>query len=377
MYAPASTSSSGAGVGVGHALTQEEREAFNRDGYLVVPEVLSPQEIQSMVAATDEIHAREVARVRRGEVDMKNPPADLTPTIWRGTRSDPTTDPLFYTMYIQDHPEAFLPLIDHPRVFPKVWGLMGFNIYCFHTHLIVTPPANRPRRGEPGQTGPDFSIENWHQDSGRVNQDLESGLGVPRPRLSVKVAYFLSDTREEGVGNFWVLPGSHRTDPPLPFAGQPVGAVPVRVPPGTAVIFDRRLVHAASVNYSGMPGEPEARTRKAAFVGYGFRLLRTKDAAMGVHNSGLWDHPLVREDAVRLQLLDCDRSEVVGGKASARFMPVAVNTPLAARLQDLGVTVPGEPDVDFLKAGFLTYHRMAKDRAAQDVTITGNTRARL
>lgn len=89
----------------------------------------------------------------------------------------------------------------------------------------------------------------------------------------------------------------------------------------------------------------------------------------------------MRDDPVRLQLLDCDRSDVVGGKANGRFNPVAVNTPLAARLQDLGVTVPGEPDVDFRKTGFLTYHRMAKDRDAKEgagtVTITGNGRARL
>ena len=35
------------------------------------------------------------------------------------------------------------------------------------------PPASRPC-SEPGRSGPDFSIENWPPDSGRVNPDLES-----------------------------------------------------------------------------------------------------------------------------------------------------------------------------------------------------------
>jgi hypothetical protein len=39
----------------------------------------------------------------------------------------------------------------------------------------------------------------WHQDSGRLNVDFESN---PRPRISLKVGYFLTDTTEVGRGNF-------------------------------------------------------------------------------------------------------------------------------------------------------------------------------
>ena len=41
------------------------------------------------------------------------------------------------------------------------------------------------------------------------NHDLETH---PRPRMSVKVAYFLSDVSEPGRGNFAVIPGSHLRD---------------------------------------------------------------------------------------------------------------------------------------------------------------------
>ena len=36
--------------------------------------------------------------------------------------------------------------------------------------------------------------------------DLESN---PRPRISLKIGYFLTDTTVEGSGNFYVIPGSH------------------------------------------------------------------------------------------------------------------------------------------------------------------------
>ncbi len=49
----------------------------------------------------------------------------------------------------------------------------------------------------------------WHQDGGIQNHDLETH---PRPRMSVKVAYFLTDVGEPGRGNFSVLPGSHMGD---------------------------------------------------------------------------------------------------------------------------------------------------------------------
>jgi ectoine hydroxylase len=38
----------------------------------------------------------------------------------------------------------------------------------------------------------------WHQDGGRQNREIET---TPRSRLSVKLAYWLSDVSEPGSGN--------------------------------------------------------------------------------------------------------------------------------------------------------------------------------
>jgi ectoine hydroxylase len=219
-----------------HRLTDSERRKFNEDGYLIVEGALSPEQIEMLTRLVDATYERAL-----------------------GKGHDPKTA-LFYPNFIPDDP-AFQDLVDYPKVLPKVWGILGWNIYLYHAHLIVTPPSGTAREDK---------TFGWHQDSGRVNQEMESH---PRPRLSLKVGYFLSDSSQEGRGNFWILPKSHLSDElekPASGIGQPAGAIPVLAKPGSAVFFDRRLWHTASPNWSEV-------TRKILFYGYGYRWIRTKD----------------------------------------------------------------------------------------------------
>src|SRR6476661_6215380 len=240
-----------------HRLTDEERRTFNETGLLTVENALSAEQVKSLTAAADRLYGEKVA-----------------------AGHDPTKA-LFYPDFIRQDP-LFVGLVDYPKILPKVWGILGWNIYLYHAHLIVTPPSGRAK---------DDKTFGWHQDSGHVNKDIETS---PRPRLSLKVAYFLSDVSAPDRGNFWVVPNSHLSDEmPLPAGGvgQPPGARPVLARPGTAVFFDRRLWHAASPNCSDV-------TRKVLFYGYGYRWLRTKDD-MTVQE--LWPEC----DPIRRQLLGC------------------------------------------------------------------------
>lgn len=263
-----------------YCLTADERQTFDATGLLIVENALSPDQIAVLTEKTDQIYERHVVGGH-----------------------DPHTA-LFYPNFIPDDP-SFADLVDYEKVFPKVWGILGWNIYLYHAHMIVTPPSGKSR---------DDKTFGWHQDSGRVNQEME---GHPRPRLSLKVAYFLSDTSEEGRGNFWVIPGSQLCDSlerPADGVGQPEGAVPVRVKPGTAVFFDRRLWHTASPNWSDV-------TRKILFYGYGYRWLRTKDD-MTVQS--LWE----RSDPIRRQLLGA------GLNANGYYSPTDGDVPLRAWLRE-------------------------------------------
>src|SRR5579871_4102799 len=263
-----------------YRLLEEERRQFNEQGFLVLENVLSADHVASLIAASDRIFEAKLA-----------------------TGHDARAA-LFYPNFIPDD-DLFFDLVDYDRILPKVWGILGWNIYLYHAHLIVPPPSGKPK---------DDKTFGWHQDSGRVNQEIECH---PRPRLSLKVAYFLSDTSEPGCGNFWIVPGSHLCDTlqrPADGIGQPEGAIPVCVRPGTAVFFDRRLWHTASPNWSDI-------TRKVLFYGYGYRWIRTKDD-MTVQD--LWE----RSDPIRRQLLGW------GVNCNGHYTPTDDDVPLRVWLRD-------------------------------------------
>ena len=263
-----------------YRLTEDERRTFEETGMLSLQDALAPEQVAALTTTVDQVYER---RLAEGQDPHKA---------------------LFYPNFIPDD-ELFANLVDYEKILPKVWGILGWNIYLYHAHLIVTPPSGQPRDGK---------TFGWHQDSGRVNQEMESH---PRPRLSLKVAYFLSDTSEEGRGNFWVIPGSHLRDTlerPADGIGQPEGAVPVLAKPGTAVFFDRRLWHTASPNWSDV-------TRKVLFYGYGYRWIRTKDD-MTVQS--LWE----RSDPIRRQLLGA------GVNANGYYSPTDDDVPLRGWLRE-------------------------------------------
>ena len=262
-----------------YGLTDAEREAFERDGYFMVEDALSASQVERLTEIVDRIYERE---------------AD---------QSAGADGKLFYGDFIPDSP-LFLDLVDYPKILPKVWDILGWNIYLYHAHLIVTPPSGQPANDE---------TFGWHQDSGRVNVEMESH---PRPRLSLKVGYFLSDTSEAGRGNFWVVPGSHLHDTidKPDGEGQPEGAIPVLAKPGTAVFFDRRIWHAGTPNWSD-------HTRKVLFYGYGYRWIRTKDDMSVQH---LWDE----SDPIRRQLLGW------GTNANGFFTPKDEDVPLRGWLRE-------------------------------------------
>lgn len=279
-----------------YCLTDDERRHFDEKGFLIVEGALLKDRIAALTVAVDRVLAGYPS-------DPDQPP---------NSRMDASG--LFYPNFVGRDP-AFLEMVDWPAVFPKVWGILGWNIYLYHSHLGVNPPL-------PSEADRAKKTLGWHQDSGRVNQEMETH---PRPRLSLKVAYFLTDMSEPGRGNFWVIPGSHLADEmTMPANGidDPEGAMPVCVKAGDAVFFDRRLWHAASPNFSDY-------TRKVLFYGYGYRWLRTKD------DMTIPPEAMAAGDPVRRQILGYSPC------ANGRFGPSDEDVPLRAWLREHR---PGQAD---------------------------------
>jgi ectoine hydroxylase-related dioxygenase (phytanoyl-CoA dioxygenase family) len=206
---------------------------LDEDGYARLPGALDRSTVERLTQAVDQVRSRHPAE-RAG-------------------------DPLHLLAFLRED-ARFLPLLDHRPVLDVIVAALGTNIFMYHCHLDVHPPRDEPT-----------TVWMWHQDGGVQNRDLETS---PRPRMSLKVAYFLTDLSEPGRGNFVVLPGSHRRNeierPPGGTNDLP-GAVPILAEPGDAVVFDRRLWHMRSDNASDV-------TRKALFLAYTYRWVRPRDA---------------------------------------------------------------------------------------------------
>lgn len=218
-----------------HVLTPDQRREFEETGLLAVPGAVDEEQRLRLIEIVDRVDARER-------------------TAEHGNR-------LLSRTNVLHEDRALADLVCQSTVLPKVWGVLGWNIYCYHSHLDVTPPMDERETN--------WRVA-WHQDSMRVNDEIETH---PRPRLSLKVGYYLTDVSEPGRGNTLVVPGSQlhdQIDCPQDGSSSPEGAEPLCVPAGTAVLLDRRVWHTRSANTSN-------ETRKVIWIGYSYRWMQPKD----------------------------------------------------------------------------------------------------
>ncbi len=268
-----------------HLLTEAERQQFETQGYLAIPAALDAATVARFTALAEHADAEFHA------------PAE-------SSRAGTSRYAHLNQHDLLGRAPEYLDLIDWPTTFPKVFGVLGWNIQLFHTQLVVTPPGH-----------PDAPVGGYafHQDNNRMNLDFEGD--VVHPRVSVKVAYFLTDLPDAGMGNFCVVPGSHRVESSeTADATETTDAIEITARAGDALLFDRRLWHSASSNHSNT-------TRIVVFYGYSYRWLRPKSAMDLPH--------LVEQcDPIRRQLLGAATG------ANGYFDPTDEDVPLRSWIAD-------------------------------------------
>ena len=266
-----------------HCITESEKQQFEDNGYFVVEDAVPQEIVEKLTVAFDRVGAEHLGK-------------DELPH-----------DTRFNMLDFVGKDDIFIEMLDWYTTFPKVWGILGWNVKLYHSHMIALPPLSPEERDKTGRLG-------WHQDSGRLNIELE---GEPRPRVSLKVAYFLTDTSVPGRGNFSVIPGSQKYNSvqmPDDNNADPENATPVYAKPGTAVFFDRRLWHAVGRNASDI-------MRKVLFYGYSYRWLQPRDNMTVAHY-------MDKSDPIRQQIL----GKSTGGMGYTS--PGDADVPLRAWIKD-------------------------------------------
>lgn len=200
-----------------HAMTDEQRLSYEANGFLVMPNALSPDELQTVRAAAD-----------RAEALWRSDP---TRPGGRGTNLEQVQAPIEYDPVLCD-------LLVHPKVFPIVREILGDDVSMIDNDFFITPPHQK-------------SHAHWHHDVGM------GGIYHPLSTLMVKVFFLLTDVPEGGGGTA-MIPGSHRfpNDFQLPKVESPddmPGKVCMTYPAGTAYLFNGRVYHAALNNRTDLP----------------------------------------------------------------------------------------------------------------------------
>jgi ectoine hydroxylase-related dioxygenase (phytanoyl-CoA dioxygenase family) len=213
------------------ALSPEQRQFFDTEGYLVIENALTPDELAKVRAAADEAEAR-----------------------WRADPSLPGVrrHDLEQVLGIMEYSPVLADLLEHPRIFPIVRELLGPSVAMLDHDYFITPLGATIPRG-------------WHFD---LNFQ---GVDHARSRLMLKVFYVLEDIPPDG-GATLVLPGSHRlpADAKMPNSEVPEdlpGAVKMDLPAGSAYLFTGRVYHSAGNNLSQV-------VRRLLIYNYGHKWMR-------------------------------------------------------------------------------------------------------
>lgn len=164
----------GSGTRVGkHGLTREQLRRYEQDGFLVVPEVFSRQEVDTFLNEYERLAASDSLK-GRGELILE-PGTDEPRSIFSPHRFSGLFD-----LLSRDH-----------RILDKITQILDGDVYIHHARINI-------KRALSGKLFPWHSdFETWH---------AEDGL----PNSRVLSAWVMLTENNEFNGPLYLIPGSHR-----------------------------------------------------------------------------------------------------------------------------------------------------------------------
>jgi len=195
-------------------LTQTEKDKLDRDGYLPLANILSPQQLAHIIQRTDEMIAQEGAEAGK-EVHQEAGATRLSDLV--------NKDPVFEVCFT------------HPRVLAAISHVLGGDLKLSSLNYRAALPG--------------FGLQGLHADWGSA---VEPG------DYYVCNSIWLLDDFTESNGATRVVPGSQRSgkmsrdvmpDPTQPHPDE----VLLTAPAGTVVIFNSHTWHGGTLNRTDHP----------------------------------------------------------------------------------------------------------------------------
>lgn len=212
-------------------MTPEQREEFEKNGFLIIRNALSPAETSAANHALDRAH-------RRWLDDPTRP----------GTRAGNQSQ----IVGIIEYDDLFLGLMEHPAVFPHIREILGDDIQMIDNDAHIKPPHTPTHIG-------------WHYD------EALPGVLHPGSTMMVKAFFLLSDIEENGGCTAFIpgsnrLPGGHVFPSPDRPEEMP-GHVRLTGKAGDAYFFNGHTYHTALPNDSD-------RARRVLIYNYGHFFMK-------------------------------------------------------------------------------------------------------
>ena len=209
-------------VGAPTTLDVAQVRQFDRDGYVVVPDLLEGDALAAVTAEIDGFEAEADAFLQQ---------------LDGGRMSIAEAGAITFSVHLAARSDALRALTRHPTIVGLCGDLVGPDVNLYWDQAVYKKPE-KPRRFP------------WHQDNGYAFVE-------PQQYLTIWLA--LTDATVDN-GCPWVVPGLHRAGTlqhtyvdPLGFEclSDPEGAVPAEVPAGGAVVFSSLTPHLTGPNTTG------------------------------------------------------------------------------------------------------------------------------
>lgn len=219
-------------------ITEEQRNSFAEDGYLVVRNALARETVERLLVEADKLAAPFL-----NKPELAGKPEYNHLDLRRGLLKEKT----------------LLALVSNSTTVPLVVQLLSPNIHLHSTTVIYKRPE--------ASDAPSFR-RGWHRDI-RIPKDLGH---EQLPLVGMKICYCLTDFQEPNSGMTLMARGTHLHPTPLKIPKGAVDPLGVEVKDlqlnaGDALFFENRIFHTAAPNRSD-------RTSKVVIYGYSYRWMK-------------------------------------------------------------------------------------------------------